>query len=129
MSELKPKSILFADIFHNRFTAWVVLGISLAITLLGWIITTQYVNKQVESRFLFEVKTATDTIEKRMQEYEQVLRGGVGLMKSSKVVDRQEWQVYVSNLLIETYWPGIQGIGYAGMINSKYKKSDQTPQE
>jgi len=128
MSELKPKSILFADIFHNRFTAWVVLGISLAITLLGWIITTQYVNKQVESRFLFEVKTATDTIEKRMQEYEQVLRGGVGLMKSSKVVDRQEWQVYVSNLLIETYWPGIQGIGYAGMINSKYKMSDQTPQ-
>jgi len=128
MSELKPKSILFADIFHNRFTAWVVLGISLAITLLGWIITTQYVNKQVESRFLFEVKTATDTIEKRMQEYEQVLRGGVGLMKSSKVVDRQEWQVYVSNLLIETYWPGIQGIGYAGMINSKYKMSDKTPQ-
>jgi len=35
MSELKPKNILFADIFHNRFTAWVVLGISLAITLLG----------------------------------------------------------------------------------------------
>jgi len=128
MSELKPKSILFADIFHNRFTAWVVLGISLAITLLGWVITTQYVNKQVESRFLFEVKTATDAIEKRMQEYEQVLRGGVGLMMSSKMVDRQEWQVYVSNLLIETYWPGIQGIGYAGMINSKYKMSDQTPQ-
>ena len=74
------------------------------------------------------MKTATDAIEKRMQEYEQVLRGGVGLMKSSKVVDRQEWQVYVSNLLIETYWPGIQGIGYAGMINSKYKMSDQTPQ-
>ena len=125
MSELKPKSILFADIFHNRFTAWVVLGISLAITLLGWIITTQYVNKQVESRFLFEVKTATDAIEKRMQEYEQVLRGGVGLMKSSKVVDRQEWQVYVSNLLIETYWPGIQGIGYAEMVKPQDKSAHE----
>ncbi len=51
-----------------------------------------------------------------MHEYEQVLRGGVGLYVSSQGITQEEWRSYVSNLQINTYWPGIQGVGYSIMI-------------
>ena len=38
---------------------------------------------------------------------------------ASEHVDRKEFQTYVANLLIDTYWPGIQGIGYAQMISPR----------
>ncbi|MCB1616409.1 MAG: CHASE domain-containing protein, partial [Pseudomonadales bacterium] len=75
------------------------------------------VSQRAADRFVFEVNTSVQAITKRMQEYEQVLRGGVGLFMASEHVDRKEFQTYVANLLIDTYWPGIQGIGYAQMIS------------
>ena len=51
-----------------------------------------------------------------MQGYEQVIRGGIGLFKSSVHVSRQEFNDYVTNLEVNKHWPGIQGIGYAVML-------------
>lgn len=105
-----------AQVFHNSVTAWVVLGISLLLTIAGWSISRAYVQERAQDRFDFEVDTAVQAIAKRMQEYEQVLRGCLGLFKSSDQVSRAEWREYVSTLLIDTYWPGIQGVGYAQML-------------
>ena len=107
----------FADRYHNETTAWVVLAISLCITAFSWWLSNDYVQERAQDRFNFEVQKAKQAITKRMQEYEQVLRGGVGLFVSSTDVTRQDWHDYVENLRIDTYWPGIQGIGYARMLN------------
>lgn len=109
----------FADRFHNETTAWVVLGVSLCITVFSWWLSREYVTERARERFAFEVQKARQAIVKRMQEYEQVLRGGVGLFVSSTEVSRLDWRNYVENLRIDTYWPGIQGMGYAVMVPAR----------
>ena len=106
----------FAERFHNEVTAWIVLAVSLFLTIAGWYIANTYVEKRAEERFAFEVKTARAAIIKRMQEYENVLRGGVGLFRASDEVTRKDWHEYVNTLRIETHWPGIQGVGFTRML-------------
>jgi len=107
----------FAQIFHNEVTAWVVLAISLVITALGWYVSNRYVTQRAEDRFHYEVEDAHSRIVARMQEYEQVLNGGVGLIQTlGQLPSRAEWQRYVESLRIDTYYPGIQGIGLALML-------------
>jgi signal transduction histidine kinase/ActR/RegA family two-component response regulator len=110
-----PRKIL-ADFLHNEVAAWVVLVISLAITVLSWQISARSVENRLRDRFGFEVEKARLVIAKRMQEYEQVLRSGVGLFLASDVVSRKDWRIFVETLDIDTYWPGIQGIGYSRML-------------
>lgn len=106
----------FSERFHTENAAWIVLALSLLITSFSWWFASNYVEERAQDRFQFEVDQAKEAIIDRMQEYEQVLRGGVGLFLSSDGVSRAEWHRYVANLQIDTYWPGIQGIGYSVMI-------------
>ncbi|AGX88631.1 PAS domain S-box protein [Candidatus Symbiobacter mobilis] len=110
----RPSS--FADRFHTETTAWLVLAVSLLITLFSWWFASDYVEKRAQDRYQYEVRQAQDAILRRMTEYEQVLRGGLGLFLSSDNIDRNKWRKYVNHLQIDAYWPGIQGIGYSVMV-------------
>ncbi len=104
------------SIFQSDRIAWAVLGISLCITLVSWALSINSLQARAKDRFDFEVQKASYAIIQRMQGYEQVLRGGVGLFKASEEVTRQDWHDYVENLHIDTYWPGIQGVGHTIML-------------
>jgi len=67
----------------------------------------------VKDRFDIEVEKVGRSISGRMDAYEQVLRGGLGLLNASEEVTGEEWKAYVDRLKIEELYPGIQGIGYA----------------
>ncbi len=110
------KPPLVAERFHTESAAWVVLAISSLITVFSWWFASNYVDERAKDRFEFEVSQSREAITKRMQEYEQVLRGGVGLFRGLDGLSREDWRRYVTNLEIDTYWPGIQGIGYSIMI-------------
>ena len=106
-----------ADMFHNEVTAWGVLGICLVITWSVWFISDSHVEQHVAEHFQFEVEEARQRIFKRMLDYEQVLRGGVALFDTlERTPTRQEWRRYVRTLQIQTYFPGIQGIGFSTML-------------
>lgn len=108
----------FADIFHNEYTAWVILGISLLITAFAWYVSSKYVERRAQERFAFAVEDARQRIVNRMEHYQQVLRSGVALFATlNGQPSRQQWRTYVSNLAIQKLYPGIQGIGYAVMLD------------
>lgn len=44
------------------------------------------------------------------------MRGGLGLFAASTAVDRGEWKAYVESLELDKRYPGIQGVGYAELI-------------
>ncbi len=112
----RPRRIL-ADVFHNEVTAWLVLILSLLLTAAAWLIATRYVERRALESFHYEVVDARFSIIKRMQEYEQTLRGGVALFNAAgRMVTRQEWRIYVETLDIETFFPGLQGFGYAPWV-------------
>lgn len=102
-------------------TAIAVLLVSLVVTFISWRSAITHVEQRAHDRFQLEVQQAEDAIARRMQEYEQVLRSGVGLFMSSDEVTRNDWHNFVTNLDLEAYWPGLQGLGYTRMLQSKEK--------
>lgn len=105
-----------ADVLHSGLTAWLILGISLAITLVAWHLSATFAEQRAQERFRFQVQDAQFAVRKRLIDYELVLRGGIGLFQASTAVNRSEWHAYVSALQIDTRYPGIQGIGFAKWI-------------
>ena len=67
--ETEPHSGKVATIFHNTLTAWIVLAISLLLTLAGWLVASAHSDQRARDRFDFEVDTAVQSIAKRMIDY------------------------------------------------------------
>ena len=108
---------------QSTFSSWLIFSLSLCITLFAWTITTKSNQRHTQDLFKFEVAQTLSSIEQHMQGYEQVLRGGVGLFKSSDHVSRLEFHNYILNLKVDKYWPGMQGIGYAVMLKPEEKET------
>ena len=112
-----PDDINWVDRVHGPLTAWIVLGISLVVTLIAWAISNNYADRLAEERFEFQIEEAQDVIQKRFINYEQVLRGGLGLFKASNSVEHAEWREYITTLNIDEFFPGTLGVGYSKWIN------------
>lgn len=85
-------------------------------TFIGWRFSVEYTEQVAQERFTFATDEAELLIEERMLEYEQALRGGVGLFGASSPISRDDWRHYVETLRIQRYFPGIQGMGFARLI-------------
>ena len=119
----EKKHSKYVNIFHNKYTAWLVLFLSLLLTLSASYLTFNYSNKIAKERFIFRANDIAMAVEFRMAFYEQALRGGVGLFNSNKVVTRQMFNKYVESLKMSLHLPGIQGIGYSIPVKKEYKES------
>jgi CHASE1-domain containing sensor protein len=79
------------------------------------------INSTLKLYSILRLPKTISSIEQRMKGYEQVLRCGLGLFTSSEHVSRLEFHNYISNLQVDKYWPGIQGIGYAVILKPEEK--------
>ena len=113
----------FSKFVQSPYSSWFLFSISLFFTLIAYSITSKSNQRHMQDLFKFEVAQTLQAIEQRMQGYQQVLRGGIGLFKASEHVNRQEFHDYVTNLAVNKHWPGIQGIGYAVMLKPEEKRS------
>ncbi|NMM46270.1 PAS domain S-box protein [Rhodospirillaceae bacterium KN72] len=107
---------------HGPATAWIILICSLVLTFAAWQISTHFVEQRARDRFEYAAGEVKDKILQRMIEYEAVLRGGAGHFASSTDVTRTEWRSYVHALKIEDYYPGIQGLGFARMVDAAARR-------
>jgi PAS domain S-box-containing protein len=107
--------------YHSSTLAWAILVVSLILTAFGWHLSNRYIDERARDRFVFRTDEMTTAIEQRMLEHEQVLRGGVGLIKASDEVSRDEWRNYFVNAEFQEHYPGIQGIGYSRLLKPEEK--------
>ena len=98
---------------HSAASAWLILLISLLLTVAAWYLANNYAGERARERFAFAVQDAHERILRRMNDYEQILRGGVAFFDASTYVSREDWRSYVDSLQINRYFPGLQGMGYA----------------
>ena len=105
-----------ADVLHNEVTAWLVLGLSLTLTVLAWVVADHATTETARQKFTAEAQEAALLIKNRMRDYEQALRGGVSLIQATEQVDRRIWALYVQGLNLKDILPGVQGLGYARML-------------
>lgn len=93
--------------------AFVVL---LIMSVVGWQVSRDMLADRAQARFELESGYLHQQIQTRFDTYAQVLRGGVGLFNGSDRVTRTEWHNYVRELSLPTYFPGIQGVGFARWV-------------
>jgi PAS domain S-box-containing protein len=103
--------------------AWVVLAVCLMLTLIAWHAALGNADDNAARAFASRAKEIESAIRARMLAYEQVLRGGIGLFRASREVERHEWRAYVAALKIEENYPGTVALGYSQRISHADKES------
>ena len=93
----------------------------LVLTASAWHLCNRFILQNAGDRFDSRVEETRGAISARMIEYEQVLRGAVGLFQASSEVSRTEWKSYVENSKLQEFFPGIQGLGIAEFASPSEK--------
>lgn len=97
----------------SLWSAWLVLLVSLATSILIWHVAQEDERKFEELEFNVEVRDIESHIRQRMLVYEHALSNAAIFLASSQSVEREEWHVYIHRLAIERFYPGILGIGFS----------------
>lgn len=117
-------SISLLNLFEFRIKSSniIVLGTTVFSLLLTFVLSAYaglFIQQQLESTFLVETEQIENAILNRVGIYASTLSGGVGLFNASENVERQEFKQYVDVLEIQRFYPGIQGIGYAIVVEDE----------
>lgn len=96
--------------------AWVILILGIIISVLIWRLVDMAVMAQARDRFSDLAARVLAKTHLTMTAYEQVLRGGVGLMNVRNDISREEFHRFVSAMGLGRAYPGLQGLGYAVLL-------------
>ena len=111
--------------YYLSAAPYLVLGLSLAATYLGWRALDHAVDDRVAQRFHEEIDDTVGSIETRLRAYELMLRGGLGLFIGSDDVTRLEFKSYVDILGLKQNYPGVQAFGYARIVPQAEKAAHE----
>ncbi|MEE9383950.1 MAG: CHASE domain-containing protein [Nannocystaceae bacterium] len=96
---------------------WVVVGLSLLLTLGAWYYAKTQVDDKISSQFDRESDQLIELVIDRMRKYEDGLWGGVGAIQShGGSVDPEQWSIYSETLSLDVKYPGINGIGVIAQV-------------
>jgi signal transduction histidine kinase len=91
---------------------WLVVCLSLLLTLGVWQYSRLQVQDKIENRFEREADQVITLISERLQKYEDALWAGVATISSHKgSIDNQQWQAFATELHLPAKYKGINGIG------------------
>lgn len=91
---------------------WLIIALSLGVTLSAWWFTSRQVDERAETRFAREADAALALITEQIRTYEDGLWGGVAAIQASGGdMTHPEWLIFAETLRIEEKYPGINGIG------------------
>jgi CHASE1-domain containing sensor protein len=107
--------------YYRAIAVSVALVLAAASIYSAWDFASRTAWNEARIRFDFRARQIGDAISGRMLDYEQVLRGAVGLFAASHNVERREWQAYVQQLRIDGRYSGIEGIGFALRVGAEQK--------
>ncbi|MFO1448165.1 MAG: CHASE domain-containing protein [Opitutaceae bacterium] len=100
---------------------YLVLVCSLGLTVALWRVTSAASHQRGQSLFDQRSGEIVARVQRRLQDDERVLRGGVGLFDASGTVTRDEWRRYVAALRMGELFPGIEGVGFTAWLKPEEK--------
>ena len=104
------------QLLDRQATAWVVLLLTVLLTIGLWRqAETQFIERDWDN-FLRVSEKQKNILITRMDDYEQVLRGGAALFSATGMPSRAEWRAYVERLELDRTLPGILVSGCALMV-------------
>ncbi len=96
--------------------AYAGLFAGLLLTVGLWYLSERAYARNAQAYFDFRVGQLLESIDKRLENYQQILHGARGLFAASESVSRHEFYEYVSSLRLEQRYPGIQGVGFSLLV-------------
>ena len=117
---MRTTRALLASLFSRvNLLAWAVLALALGATLLAWYNLRQSQTESATRQFELLTEELSRAIVKRMEEQESILLGAAGLFDASEDVSRADWRAYTERLRLDERYPGIQGLGFAQMLEAQ----------
>ncbi|MET1079829.1 MAG: CHASE domain-containing protein [Pseudomonas sp.] len=101
--------------------AWGVLLVSLCAVLLAWNNLRLSQADAANQQFQLMTEDVLQAIRERMLDHERILLGGAGLFDASRTVSREEWHTYITRLNLASGYPGIQGVGFAQVLQAEQR--------
>jgi len=101
---------------QRLFAHWMTLFVGIGMTVLVWQMVSASTEYRAREQFNVSVAGVQQRIVERMRTYEQGLRAGKALYSASDFVERQEWHAFVEGMAISQNFPGIQGFGFARLV-------------
>jgi len=99
--------------FGGRGTAFVVLALSLAITMLAWGYARRTTDQRIEQEFNSLVREISGDIDARMNALEDVLQASRAFILATGHISRDAWLMFQDAQRLEVSHPGILGVGLA----------------
>jgi len=104
----------FIQFYLYAFIAFLLL---VFLTLYLFFQLHQKAENKIEQLFLLRTESAQKTIQSRLIDYTQILKGAKGLIAIADTITRSEWKSYIDHLDVNKNYPGIQGIGYTMFVH------------
>lgn len=99
---------------------WLVVSLSLVLTLSAWYFTKKQTEERVAARFEREADRVIELVKERMQKYEDGLWGGVSAIQAmGGDTDYKNWLKFANSFRIDVKYPGINGIGVIHHVPKK----------
>lgn len=114
-TEMSPLQRIYVFVSHPSVSGAIFVLMALA-TLGLWQYSTSQSARNSRDLFLSRVEKQQAVLVNHMRQYEQALRGGVGLFAAADSVSRAQWRSYVEALEPDKHLPGIGGIGFSLML-------------
>jgi len=108
---------------NREWIPYLVLGISLAITVVVAITVERTTRIQERARFENLVRRTRDSIQTRLEIYTNILRGAAALFQAEpdRYVEADQFSTYVARLDLQGRYPGFQGIGFSAVVRPEEK--------
>ena len=110
------RSLSPASPLKSRLTAWSVLVVGLLLSLVAAGLVRNEILENEATRSGHAADQIALKIYERLESHELILRAGAGLFEVAGSVDRNAWRAWIDTLRPESIVPGVQGIGYAELI-------------
>lgn len=95
---------------------WGTLLVGCALTLFLWHLSASSIRTEDDKRLLRRSERVVAALQARIQDYQQIIKGGANLFLGRDSVSRTVWQDYVHSLDLPNTLPGVQGVGFAEVI-------------
>ena len=100
----------------RKFFPYVVLAIFLSLAIFVWLFWSSRDAAKEQLRYDEQTKIIASKITDRFHHYAMVLQGFSGLFTVSEDVTRNEWRAYYEYRQVQTFFPGVQGIGFSMVV-------------
>ena len=113
---------MLENVFNKKYIyagiiSLIVLVMLVVLTMMVWNLMREQVLADQRHSFEAEINLIVDAIHNRTDLYTNALRAGNALFKASEVVSRDEWTAFANTLDLQGEFPGIQGYGFAHMVD------------